>query len=357
MADIVATNSRLNATQLVSRAARAAALIIALLLGLTALVPDASAQDEKGVFVGTTDNLAPGLLPQDGERLPGVNIEVYVDLNDGNGPQLSASGPTTKIGTGLTTIQSDQYGTAPVGSTVTICADPNVAGHAFDDITVNNIPAPHPDPARSGWPCTQLFVSPSTSFLPTNFNFVPAPAVFCDGKLVTINMNTNGGNGFGTGLDDVILGTPGNDTINGLAGDDTVCAGGGDDTVFGGAGADRIFGEAGADMIFGATGNDFVSGGPGDDTVLGQGGLDSLFGIDGDDTLRGNGANDFLFGGLGADRLFGNGGVDEIRGGPGLDQIWGGNLGDFLFGEGTRCLLYTSPSPRDATLSRMPSSA
>ena len=30
---------------------------------------------------------------------------------------------------------------------------------------------------------------------------------------------------------------------------------------------------------------------------------------------------------------------------------------ELLFNEGERCLLYTSPSPRDATLSRMPSSA
>ena len=33
-----------------------------------------------------------------------------------------------------------------------------------------------------------------------------------------------------------------------------------------------------------------------------------------------------------------------------------GALKDFI-GTGTGCLLYTSPSPRDATLSRMPSSA
>ena len=30
---------------------------------------------------------------------------------------------------------------------------------------------------------------------------------------------------------------------------------------------------------------------------------------------------------------------------------------NFFAGEHTSCLLYTSPSPRDATLSRMPSSA
>ena len=34
-----------------------------------------------------------------------------------------------------------------------------------------------------------------------------------------------------------------------------------------------------------------------------------------------------------------------------------GGIGLTMFGGGTLCLLYTSPSPRDATLSRMPSSA
>ena len=33
------------------------------------------------------------------------------------------------------------------------------------------------------------------------------------------------------------------------------------------------------------------------------------------------------------------------------------NGGEFFRGEFESCLLYTSPSPRDATLSRMPSSA
>ena len=85
---------------------------------------------------------------------------------------------------------------------------------------------------------------------PATISVSVAGPPMCDGQVVTINMNTNGGNGFGTGAGDVILGTPGNDTINGLAGNDTVCAGDGDDTVFGGAGADRIFGESGDCLLY-----------------------------------------------------------------------------------------------------------
>ena len=38
-------------------------------------------------------------------------------------------------------------------------------------------------------------------------------------------------------------------------------------------------------------------------------------------------------------------------------EAWQNNKHLFLFGAAGTCLLYTSPSPRDATLSRMPSSA
>ena len=38
-------------------------------------------------------------------------------------------------------------------------------------------------------------------------------------------------------------------------------------------------------------------------------------------------------------------------------DIASGNIKSLIFKMATDCLLYTSPSPRDATLSRMPSSA
>ena len=50
--------------------------------------------------------------------------------------------------------------------------------------------------------------------------------------------------------------------------------------------------------------------------------------------------------------------ADVIYGFQGNDAINGGDGGDWLFGgEDNDCLLYTSPSPRDRTRSRMPSSA
>ena len=93
------------------------------------------------------------------------------------------------------------------------------------------------------------------------------------------------------------------------------------------------------------------------------------FGNSGNDTLVGGGGSDVFIGGLGNDRLFGNGGFDGLRGNDGDDFISGGDVADAIFGGAGNdrlnggngndeiCLLYTSPSPRDATLSRMPSSA
>ena len=40
-----------------------------------------------------------------------------------------------------------------------------------------------------------------------------------------------------------------------------------------------------------------------------------------------------------------------------FDPFFGGNIIGLLFENSTPCLLYTSPSPRDRTRSRMPSSA
>ena len=49
--------------------------------------------------------------------------------------------------------------------------------------------------------------------------------------------------------------------------------------------------------------------------------------------------------------------LDEDLGGPGFGQLKLGLLNEILGRYGSACLLYTSPSPRDRTRSRMPSSA
>ena len=50
-------------------------------------------------------------------------------------------------------------------------------------------------------------------------------------------------------------------------------------------------------------------------------------------------------------------GTPKSWGYSGLDQINTDNVGNLQLVWSWACLLYTSPSPRDATLSRMPSSA
>ena len=47
----------------------------------------------------------------------------------------------------------------------------------------------------------------------------------------------------------------------------------------------------------------------------------------------------------------------KVENGNMIGQAWFGNCGMGTFGQNNICLLYTSPSPRDAHESRMPSSA
>ena len=86
-----------------------------------------------------------------------------------------------------------------------------------------------------------------------------------------------------------------------------------------------------------------MTGSENDDVLTVNGSFDAV--------LRGLGGDDLLTGGDGNDLLVGNDGDDILRGVAGNDTAFGGEGNDSL------CLLYTSPSPRDATLSRMPSSA
>ena len=81
----------------------------------------------------------------------------------------------------------------------------------------------------------------------------------------------------------------------------------------------------------------------------------------GTQTFKASGITSILFVGLGGDDFFQNlTGIPSFAfGGSGEDVLIGGFGNDTLVGnsQNDTCLLYTSPSPRDATLSRMPSSA
>ena len=104
-----------------------------------------------------------------------------------------------------------------------------------------------------------------------------------------------------------------------------------------------------------------VHGGGFGDIITSSTGADVLKGNGGADTIKAGGGADIVEGGAGADALWGEAGLDSIDGGAGNDTI---NVSDdthFKTSGGVEtvngCLLYTSPSPRDRTRSRMPSSA
>lgn len=174
--------------------------------------------------------------------------------------------------------------------------------------------------------------------------FAAAPLLpICDGSIVTINMNENGGNGDGTEGDDVILGTPGDDVIRGYGGNDKICAGagrdivrggGGDDRIFGGSEIDKIWGDAGHDVIHGDGGSDRIRGGSGSDTIWAGSGADRVWGGPGHDQLNGMGGQDFMWGDAGNDTIQGNFQTDRLHGGDDNDAIYGAGGKDKIYGDG-----------------------
>ena len=218
----------------------------------------------------------------------------------------------------------------------------------------------------------------------------------------------------GTADADTINGFAGNDIINGLGGDDILNGGDGDDTIDGGNGMDVIDAGAGDDtIIIGSLGADIIDGGAGFDIVTydntGLLGSFPFFDTPSSDNslniirfdgtavvtdiltnverfeqsssgvlevlaLQLDGTNNVLdlsteaitgqaivFAGDGNDTITAGSAYDGVAGTLGPDDIanilYGGAGLDTLTGNIYTCLLYTSPSPRDATLSRMPSSA
>ncbi len=115
-----------------------------------------------------------------------------------------------------------------------------------------------------------------------------------------------GGFGFGTSMDDLIIGSSRSDRLFGYDGDDEVIAGGGNDMLWGGNGNDTLVGGDGMDVLFGGAGNDHLQGGAENDSI--EGGA-------GDDILDGGAGNDMLVGGSGDDiYLFSrSGGQDMIN--------------------------------------------
>ena len=183
--------------------------------------------------------------------------------------------------------------------------------------------------------------------------------------------------------------------IRDRAGDDIIAGGGGTDVLDGGTGIDtNSFQGIGVDVTANlATGTAVYTAPSGTvinetftnfENLTGFTGNDTLTGDAADNVLTGLGGNDTLSGGAGDDILIGGGGTDVIDGGAGIDtnSFEGIGLGvtatvaadgtgtasygqvnesftgiENLTGTDNDCLLYTSPSPRDRTRSRMPSSA
>lgn len=125
---------------------------------------------------------------------------------------------------------------------------------------------------------------------------------------------------WGTGGDDIIIGSDDSDSIWGLGGDDRICAGDGNDYVESGYLPDRspVTGE-------------FTSGDDGEDVdhIDGGKGLDVLNGSDGDDWIYGGpnddrGYHDWLYAEGGDDHLYGERGPDVLVPGAGQDYCDGG---------------------------------
>lgn len=153
-------------------------------------------------------------------------------------------------------------------------------------------------------------------------------------------------NGFGNGLDNVILGNAaanrldggdGNDSLDGGAGNDTLVGGSGDNTLAGGLGNDVYIVSSATDLLRedAAAGTDLVqasvswtlganfenltltgtadlngAGNALNNVITGNAGANSLSGDAGNDTLIGNAGNDTLDGGAGNDSMAGGSGDD-----------------------------------------------
>ena len=171
--------------------------------------------------------------------------------------------------------------------------------------------------------------------------------------------NTGGGGSDTLSNFNNLTGSDFNDTLLGDSADNIIEGGAGDDVIDGAGGSDTASYASAASGVS----IDLAESGPQDTLGAGQdtlSNIENLIGSAFDDTLFGDSGNNILTGGDGDDVISGGIGADTIDGGDGIDT------GDYTFTNGgltvnldtgQACLLYTSPSPRDATLTRMPSSA
>ena len=106
---------------------------------------------------------------------------------------------------------------------------------------------------------------------------------------------SNGINGTGNALKNIITGNNGDNILSGGDNDDTLRGNAGNDTLFGGSGNDSLSGGIGDDILNGADGNDNLKGEAGNDTLDGGAGNDSLDGGLGDDVMTGGAGNDTYF--------------------------------------------------------------
>ena len=165
-----------------------------------------------------------------------------------------------------------------------------------------------------------------------------------------INVMT-GGSG-----NDVIRGGAGGDNLNGGSGintlDYTTSTAGVKiditaDTASGGhAQGDDIFnfqnvyGSGFNDVLVGSSSGNILRGYAGIDTLEGRGGNDNIYGHEGDDVLRGEAGNDNLWGDEGIDKLNGGAGTDALRGGDGADQFIFSNVSDSTVAASGRDTIY-----------------
>ena len=145
---------------------------------------------------------------------------------------------------------------------------------------------------------------------------------------------------------------------------------------------DLIFPANGSDIVLGGAGGDLINAGLDDsrDVVVGDGGVANFTddgrikdiatnapSIGGDDDITVGDGDDIVLGGFGQDAIDVDRETGELIGDDtGDDVVIGDNGMATFFTDGgnevlvrieTTCLLYTSPSPRDLSTSRMPSSA